>query len=78
MKEIGLQPSHTGEPGGKETGQKVSHYIIEGGRFALAVSKLKAGGFALRWQSRGAEDTERQKKAASKTKYTCPGCELNA
>ncbi len=78
MKEVGLQPSHTGEPGGKETGQKVSHYVIEGGRYALAVAKLKATGFALRWQSRAPEDKERQKKAASKTKYTCPRCELNA
>lgn len=78
MKEVGLQPSATGEPGGREVGQKVSHYIIEGGAYAQAVAKLKATGFALRWQSRGGEDAERQKKAASKTKYTCPGCELNA
>src|ERR1017187_6691360 len=32
MKEIGLQPTDTGEPGGKETGQSVTHYIIPGGR----------------------------------------------
>jgi predicted SprT family Zn-dependent metalloprotease len=78
MIEIGLQPSSTGEPGGKMTGQKVSHYIITGGAFALAVARLKETGFAIRWQSRGAEDQERQKKAASKTKYTCPSCDLNA
>jgi hypothetical protein len=34
MREIGLQPSSTGEPGGMETGQTVSHYIIPGGRLA--------------------------------------------
>jgi predicted SprT family Zn-dependent metalloprotease len=28
MKEIGLQPSTTGERGGKETGQSVTHYIL--------------------------------------------------
>jgi hypothetical protein len=28
MKEIGLRPSTTGEPGGKETGQSVTHYIL--------------------------------------------------
>lgn len=77
MKDVGLFPSSTGEPGGKETGQKVSHYIVEGGAFARAVAALKAAGFSLRWQSR-ADDKERQKKAASKTKYTCPSCELNA
>jgi hypothetical protein len=36
MKLIGLQPSSTGAPGGKETGQQMSHYIIPGGAFQLA------------------------------------------
>src|SRR5271166_2603727 len=34
MKRIGLQPSHTGAPGGRETGYKMSDYVIEGGPFA--------------------------------------------
>ena len=50
MKEVGLQPSDTGEPGGKETGQTVSHYIIKGGPFAQAFAKLEKAGFQLRWQ----------------------------
>ncbi len=79
MKEAGLQPSSTGQPGGKETGQKVSHYIIENGPFAKAFAKLQATGYKLRWQSRpAAEDPARKKKAASKTKYTCTGCGVNA
>src|SRR5262249_10707649 len=77
MKEVGLFPSSTGEPGGKETGATVSHYIIEGAAFAQAFARLKGTGFELRWQSR-ADNTERQKKAASKTKYTCPNCGQNA
>lgn len=77
MKEIGLHPSDTGEPGGKETGQSVSHYIIAGGPFAVAFAKLQATGFTLRWQSR-ADDSDRKKKAASKTKYTCQSCGQNA
>jgi hypothetical protein len=36
MKVVGLYPSDTALPGGKETGPKVSHYIVEGGPFALA------------------------------------------
>src|SRR5262245_36708868 len=40
MIEIGLQPSSTGAPGGKETGAKVSHYIIEGAAFAQAFARL--------------------------------------
>jgi hypothetical protein len=77
MKDIGLQPSSTGAPGGKETGQHVSHYVIVGGPFALAFAKLEAGGFTLRWQSR-TDDPQRKAKTASKTKYTCPECEQNA
>ena len=39
MGAIGLIPSDTGAPGGKQTGQKVSHYIAGGGRFErLAVN----------------------------------------
>jgi predicted SprT family Zn-dependent metalloprotease len=77
MKEIGLHPSDTGEPGGKETGQSVTHYIIEGGPFAEAFKRLEATGFKLRWQSLAA-DPERKKKAMTRAKYSCPGCGLNA
>ena len=77
MKEVGLFPSHTGEPGGKETGQRVTHYIIADGAFAASFARLRSAGFALRWQSRVDEGGQR-KKAASKTKYTCPNCGRNA
>lgn len=66
MKEVGLYPSSTGEPGGKETGAKVSHYIVPSGAFAKAFAKLAATGFKLRWQSRvAADDPVRKKKTAS-------------
>jgi hypothetical protein len=77
MREIGLQPSSTAEPGGKETGQKVSHYIIPGGRYAQAYAKLAERGFQLHWQSAAESGVDRAKKA-SKTKYTCPICGQNA
>jgi len=77
MKEIGLQPSTTGEPGGKETGQSVTHYIIAGGPYAQAYARLKATGFQLHWQSAPA-DEHAKAKVASKTKFTCPECEQNA
>jgi len=51
MKEIGLQPSTTGEPACKETGQSVTHYIIKGGANGAAFKKLAATGFKLHWQS---------------------------
>lgn len=77
MKAVGLQPTTTGDAGGKETGQSVTHYIIEGGTYAQAYEKLAATGFQLSWQSHPITE-ERKKKAASKTKYTCETCGTNA
>jgi predicted SprT family Zn-dependent metalloprotease len=77
MREIGLQPSHTGEEGGKETGQTMSHYILPGDRYANTYAKLAARGFQLHWQSVPVSQQARGKKA-SKTKYTCPDCGQNA
>jgi predicted SprT family Zn-dependent metalloprotease len=77
MKEIGLQPTTTGAPDGKETGQSVTHYIIPGAGYAKAYAKLKARRFQLRWQSAPAGPQAKAKKA-SKTKFTCPECAQNA
>lgn len=50
MKDVGLFPSDTGEEGGKETGQRMNHYIVDGGRFHKACDKfLKETSFALDW-----------------------------
>jgi len=77
MKSIGLQPSNTGAPGGKETGAKMSHYVVEGGAFSVALADLQSKGFTLNWQSRG-EIKDAKPKTESKVKYTCPNCEQNA
>ena len=76
MERIGLIPSSTGMPGGKKTGQKVSHYIVDGGCFDAACAELTSGGFALRWQ--GSPDDPMPKRDPSKVKFTCPDCEQNA
>jgi predicted SprT family Zn-dependent metalloprotease len=79
MRSVGLIPSDTGEPGGKETGQKMGHYIEDGGPFEKACAALLATNAAILYHDRAGEDSAaRRKKAASKTKYTCPGCDLNA
>ena len=39
MKRVGLHPSHTGRPGGRETGTRMSHYIIKGGAFDRAAAR---------------------------------------
>jgi len=81
MRSVGLIPSDTGEPGGKETGQKVSHAIEPGGRFEKACTAFLATAPAILYSDRaGSQDAARTRKAkaASKTKYTCPACETNA
>jgi predicted SprT family Zn-dependent metalloprotease len=51
MKEIGLQPSSIGQPGGAETGQTMADYPIPGGKFLAACDKLLASGFVFSWGS---------------------------
>lgn len=79
MREIGLIPVSHDHPG-KETGQKVSHTIEQGGRFEQACTAYLATGTAILYHDRAGdgEAATRKKKAASKTKYTCPACGLNA
>jgi hypothetical protein len=76
MVAVGLMPSDTGAPGGKQTGQSVSHFIVHGGPFDQAADTLLATGFRLNWQSLTVE--RQASKARSKTKYTCPSCGQNA
>lgn len=71
MKEVGLYPSSTGKPEGKETGQKVSHYIIKDGKFELHVKQLLKS-TKLNWSSFPILPKVAEKK--EKTKYVCPGC----
>jgi hypothetical protein len=49
MREIGLAPSATGAAGGQETGDSVSHYVLEGGPFALSFERLLASGWQIIW-----------------------------
>jgi predicted SprT family Zn-dependent metalloprotease len=80
MEAIGLEPSDTGCPGGKRTGQHMSHYIQGGGPFHRACAELLAQGFAISWRDRGRDEGQGKKKTKSGTraKYTCPSCGLNA
>jgi hypothetical protein len=79
MREIGLIPTATGEIGGKETGQKMHHLITNGGNFNRACSAFLASHPAILYSDRDHDgENIRKKKLASKTKYTCPTCGLNA
>jgi hypothetical protein len=74
MESIGLQPSATGEPGGRRVGQKMSDYPIPGGLFETAFGAMPDSWF-FPFLSKG---TEREKKPStsdsSKSKFLCPTC----
>jgi predicted SprT family Zn-dependent metalloprotease len=76
MEEIGLMPTDTGKEGGKRTGQRVTHYIIEGGLFDLACDVwLKGEDVQIGFNSlRGGSS---KSNSNSKVKYTCPECGQN-
>lgn len=70
-------PSDTGQPGGRRTGQKMTHYILDCGRFQMEADKLINSGFKLNWQSRSM-DARQKPPQKSKVKYSCPDCGQNA
>ncbi len=78
MKAVGLYPSATGEEGGKESGERVSHYILKDGLYQRAYRQLAATGLQLHWQTgMVGKDGGTKSKSNSKVKYTC-SCGLNA
>jgi hypothetical protein len=77
MKAIGLQPSSTGAVGGKETGQRMSHYVLPDAAFAQSFKRLAATGWQLNLQS-APHAVGSKKKVESKTKFTCGDCGQNA
>lgn len=52
MNEIGLIPSDTGEPGGKQTGDKMADYIEPGGKFDKVCDDLLTTEFQISWFDR--------------------------
>ncbi len=79
MVELGLIPSDTGLAGGKQTGQRMTHYIDRTGAFDIACKRFLGSGFFIPWSARPTDGgLAGKKKAASKTKYTCAKCGINA
>ena len=70
MERVGLMPSDTGAPGGKRTGQRMTHYVIPDGPFAQAFAVRK---FEVPYYDRAAESDATRKKR--KVTYTCPNCD---
>jgi len=59
MDRVGLTPTDTGEPGGKRTGQRVTHMIVDRGPFDLA---FKARTFVIPYHDRQRDPEAAQKK----------------
>lgn len=78
MDRVGLTPSNTGEPGGKRTGQQMTHYIAEGGHFEAACAELLEGGFSIPWLSVDTTPEPAEAKPSTRAKFTCCGCGANA
>jgi len=91
MKAIGLHPSSTGKPGGKELGDSISHYIIDDGRFERAAADLIKNGFHIEWREHrsrsdapvviggdGNKTAPRGSRGGKRVKYVCTECGLNA
>lgn len=76
MEELGLVPSTTGAPGGKRTGQRVSHYVDPEGAFAKLYRDYFADRVLLRYdgQRESAGSTAKNRKV----KYQCLVCEAAA
>jgi predicted SprT family Zn-dependent metalloprotease len=77
MESVGLMPSDTGAPGGKRVGQRVTHYIIEGGRFDRAFDELPAEWF-LPFTAVPLGGSRSKGSARSKTSFVCPDCGAKA
>lgn len=73
MVSIGLIPSHTGKVGGRQTGQRMSHYTDTGGRFDQAANDLIEKGFVVAYLEEVTPEQKvlQLKKRASKTRFSC-------
>lgn len=87
MEEIGLIPTSTGVPGGRKIGERMTHYILEGGAFSRAWEKLEAGnqlpftctegGFFPVPVAIAAQIVPEARRKRNKVKYACVRCKTN-
>jgi hypothetical protein len=76
MKRVGLYPSDTGKPGGRETGQQMTHYILAGGPFEKACQEILNQGYSLDYFDR-LHDPQKTPVEKNKVKYSCNTCAAN-
>ena len=75
MRELGLVPSQTGEPGGKQTGQRVTHYIKDGGPYDTEWRRFASLDYTLDYQDQIGIQSGEQRKV--KVRYACPVCAIH-
>lgn len=71
MDSIGLAPTSTGLPGGRRTGDRMTHLVVDGGPFSRAWHRAPRR-CTLPWLARP-DAAGKGRRAASKVKYTCEG-----
>lgn len=77
MFELGLMCSDTGKPGGKPTGDHMSHYVLRGGRFEQAFIKIPKE-YIIPFKSFSFSNTATiTRSAKDKAKYCCDECQIN-
>ena len=83
---VGLETIDLSGDGGKDTGVRVSAKIIERGALDQLYQRMVAAGFEVTWAQAllntssidPQQESLRKKKRASKTRYSCVTCSLNA
>ena len=76
MMSVGLAPSDTGLPGGKQTGQSMSHYVEPGGPFDLVADEMLKRGMFPKYMDSVTDQGKAGKQ--SKVTYICPQCDQRA
>jgi hypothetical protein len=77
MVAIGLQPSSTGAPGGKETGYRVSHFILPNGRYDVSYAAFELAGHTIGWGDAFTRGNDGDQKKPKRIKFVCPHCRAN-
>lgn len=90
MQDLGLRPTHNGQPDGRLHGQNMSHLIVSGGPFDLSAKRLISEQFRISWYDRISEmsrvdidgkdtnGTGEPVTAGRRAKFSCRKCAANA
>jgi predicted SprT family Zn-dependent metalloprotease len=79
MNAIGLTPSKTGLPGGKQSGTSMWHFVSQDSDvFNIAFKKLEATGFVMPWGAVVDVLVTKKSKSGRRSSYQCECCSAKA